>query len=112
MEDKAVRRASKKAWLDPMFDEDSSDEDDYSFPPPDATKSSWTSQAELARPSRTPDAHPAADDTETVLVTAAPVSVGSALRKNADGSIANPKVLPKRNKGSKVSEISLKLLLG
>ena len=104
MEDKKVRRASKKARLNPMVDEDSSDEEDYSFSLGDAMKPSCASQAEWTKPLRMPNMHFVANDTEGAHVAAAPISVGSALRKNVDGSIATPKVLPKRNKGSKVNE--------
>jgi len=98
-----------------MVDEDSADEEDYSFPLPDATEPSHTSQAERTRRSRTPDVDmDAVTPTygRTTSVTSAPPSVGSALRKNANGSIATPKVLPKRDKGSKVGEDSLSLTLG
>jgi hypothetical protein len=42
--------------------------------------------------------------THAVSAMTAPASAGSALRRNTDGSVAAPKVLPKRNKGSKVSK--------
>lgn len=114
LEDKEVRRVSKRANLDPMIDEDSSDEEDYSLLPADVTKPSRNSQVEQTRPSRTPDVHSSTEGTEVALVpatkghttsvTTAPASVGSALRKNADGSVAVPKILPKRNKGMKVNK--------
>lgn len=110
-EDKEVWRASKKARLDPMIDQDSGDED-YNIPPADVTQQSRTSPADQTRRSRTPCVRSAAEDTRaspipttsvlTALVTAAPAPVGSALRKNADGSVAARKILPKRNKASKV----------
>jgi len=113
-EDKEVRRVSKKAKLDPMIDEDSSDGEGYDFPLGDIMKPSRTSPAKQTRRSRTPDVHPEVEDTEatsvpatagrTASVTAAPASVGSALLKNADGRAATPRVLPKRNKGSKVDK--------
>ena len=100
VEDKQVRRVAKKTRLDPMIDEDSDEEEDCSFPSADATEPSHTFQTERPRRPRTPDTCPVAEGTETI-----PAFVGSALRKNADGSIATPKVLPKRNKGSKVVEL-------
>ena len=102
-EDKEVRRASKKVKLDPMIDEDSGDEEGYIIPLADVTKPPRVSQT---RQSRASDVHSVADDTEAVslLVTVAPASVGSALRKSADGSVAAPKMLPKRNKSSKVKK--------
>ena len=116
LEDKVVRRASKKVRLDPMIDEDSGDEEDYDSPPADDTKPFRASQAEQARRSRVPDVYPVDEDTEAVSalaitgrklsVTTAPPPVGSALRKGANGSVAVPKVLPKRNKDSKVKEAS------
>ena len=107
LEDKQVRRASRKTRLDPMVDEDSAGEEDYSFSLADATDPSHTSQPERMRRSRTPDVD---QDSVTPVngratsVTSAPASVGSALRKNADGRVVTPKVLPKRDKGSKVGE--------
>ena len=110
-----IRRASKRAKLDPMIDEDSEEDDSISLA--DVSKPSRTAQAEQTRRSRTPDIRSVAEDTKavsvlaikdrTVLVTTAPAFVGSALRKNMDGSVATPKVLPKRNKDSKVSETPL-----
>ena len=108
LEDKEVWRASKKTRLDPMIDQDSGDEEDYNIPPAGVTQQSRTSPADQTRRSRTPCVRSAAEDTRTspipatsaltALVTAAPASVGSALRKNADGSVAARKILPKRNK--------------
>lgn len=115
LEDKQVRRASRKTKLDPMVDEDSADEEDYSFPPQDATEPSHTSQAERTRQSRTSDVdEDAATPTNgrTTSFTSVPASVGSALRKNANGSATTPKVLPKRDKGSKVGETMLRVILG
>jgi hypothetical protein len=105
-----VRRASKRAKLDPMIDEDSEEDDGVSLA--DITKPSRTSKAEQTRRSRTPDVRSVAEDTETALVITAPAFVGSALRKNMDGSVATPKVLPKRNKDSKVSETPVRLISG
>jgi len=114
LEDKEVRRVSKKAKFGPTIDEDSGDEEDYDLPPADITKPSRTSRAELGERPRASDADSVTGDTEavpvavtkgrTLLITTGPASVGSALRKNADGSVAALKVLPKRNKGSKVKE--------
>ena len=114
LEDKEVRRVSKKTKLDPMIDEDSGDEEDYDFPLAGFPKPSHTSQAERTRRSRTPNPNSAAEETEavsvsatagcTASVTTAPPSVGSALRKGADGRVATPRVLPKRDKGSKVEK--------
>lgn len=111
-EDKEVRRISKKTNINSMIDEDY-----HYFPPPDLTKSYRTSPEERARRSRTPDIRFVTGDAEattvpviqeyTASVTIAPASVGSALRRNADGSIAAAKVLPKRKKGSKVNETIL-----
>jgi len=113
LEDKEVWRVSEKARLDPMIDEDSGDEEDYNFPPAGVTQKSRTSPADQVRRSRTQDVHSSAEDTEAAQipatmvlmasVTAAPTSVGSALRKNADGSVGARKILPKRNKSSKVN---------
>ncbi|KAF9783494.1 P-loop containing nucleoside triphosphate hydrolase protein [Thelephora terrestris] len=96
-EDKEVRRISKKTKLDPMIDEDSGDEDHSYLPEP--TKSSRASPEEQTRRSGTPDVRSVF---ERIEPPAAPVSVGSALRKNTDGSVSAPKVLAKRNKGSKL----------
>ena len=95
-----------------MIDEDSGDED-YNFPPPDITKPSRTSLAEQTRRSRTPGVHSAVEDPEaasapttnglTAPITSDPASAGGALRRYPDGSVATPKILPKRNKGSKVN---------
>lgn len=96
-----------------MIGEDSGDEEDCDLST-GVTKPSRTSRAQQTRRSKTPDVHSAAeDDTEvtsvpaskgrTMSVIAAPASLGSALRKNADGSVATPKILPKRNQGSKVN---------
>ena len=113
LEDKEVWRVSEKARLDPMIDEDSGDEEDYNFPPAGVTQQSRTSPADQIRRSRAPDVHSAAEDTEAApipaakvvmaSVTAAPASVGSALRKNADGSVGARKILPKRNRSLKVN---------
>jgi hypothetical protein len=111
-EDKKVRMISKKANLDSIIDDDSGDEEYYPSLLADLTKSSCTLPEEQERRSRTPDVRPIASDTETMPVPAthavksmtAPASVGSALRRNTDGSVAAPKVLPKRNEGSKVSK--------
>ena len=97
-EDKEVRRSSKKAKLEPMIDEDSGDED-YSLlleptKPSRASPEEQTSQ-------RTPDIRSVIEDTKAGVT---PASVGSVLRKNADGSVAAPKLLPKRNKGSKIKQ--------
>lgn len=115
-EDKEVRRISKKANLDPMIDDESDEEEDYHSPLTDLTKSSRTSLEEQASRSGTPDLRSVAGDTEATSIPAAqentesgvfaPTSVGSALRRNMDGSIAVPKILPKRNKGSKVKNPS------
>jgi hypothetical protein len=104
-EDKEVRRISKKANLDPMIDEDSGDEEYRYSPLPDLTRSSRTPPEEQGRRSRTPNIRSVPDDTEVALATTAPASVGSALRRNVDGSVAAPKLLPRRNKGSKVNSI-------
>ena len=118
LEDKEVRRASRKARLDPVVDEDSADEEDYDFPLDDVTKPSRTPQAERTSRPRTPDVRSVDEDSvtgingRTTAVTVAPASVGSALRKNANGGIATPKLLPKRNKDSKVGETTLRLALG
>jgi len=121
-EDKEVRRVSKKARLDPMINEDSGDGEDSDFALADVMKPSLTPPAKQTRRSRTPDVHSEAEDTEAMsvpastgrkaLVTAAPASVGSALRKNADGKVATPKILPKRDKGSKVNETPSYLTIG
>ena len=115
LEDKQVRRASGRTGLDPMVDNDSADEEDYSFPLADATELSHASRAERTRRSRTPDVDEDAVtpiDGWTTSVTSTPASVGSALRKNANGNVATPKVLPKRDKGSKVGETPLWLTSG
>jgi hypothetical protein len=114
LEDKVIRRASKRAKLDPMIDEDSGDEEDDDFPLTDVADPSRTSQGERTRRSRTPDIRFVAEDAEAASVpetggpmasvTTAPAFVGSALRKNGDGSVATPKVMPKRNKDSKVNK--------
>ena len=121
LEDKEVRRVSRKVKLDPMIDEDSVDED-YDFLLEGATKPFPTFQAEQTRLLGTPDIHSPTGDTETTFTstikgsitsaTTAPTSLGSALRKNADGSIAAPKVLSKRNKGQKVGRTPLYLTIG
>lgn len=112
-EDKAVRRISK-ANLDPMIDEDTDDEEYHHSPLVDLTKPFRTSSEEYTRRSGTSDVHSLAGDDEVAPVTATlgltatavtfPASVGSALRKNADGNVAVPKVLPKRIKGLKVNK--------
>ena len=112
LEDKEVWRVSEKARLDPVIDE-ASDDEDYNCPPAGITQQSRVSSPDQTRRSRTPDVHSAAEDTEAALipatkvltasVAAAPASVGSALRKNADGSVGARKILPKRNKGLKVN---------
>jgi len=108
LEDREVRRVSKRTKLDPMIDEDSGDED-YNSPPADVTNPPRASP-EQTRQLRTPDINPAVEDPEALAtkelpasVTAVPTSAGSALRRYADGSVAAPKMLPKRNKGSKVN---------
>lgn len=113
LEDKEVRRISK-AKIDPVIDEDSGDEEDYNFPAADSTKQSRASPPEQIRRSRTPDPHSAAEDTEaasipatkglTASAKAVTASVGSALRRNPDGSVAARMILPKRNKRSKVNK--------
>lgn len=112
-EDKEVRRISKKANLDPMTDEGSVDEE-YDCSPADLTKISHTPPEEEARRPNTAGIRSVAGGAEpmpvpvtqdhSVSVITAPSSAGSALRRDADGSLAAPKVLPKRNKGSKVNE--------
>ena len=97
-EDKEVRRISKKAKLDPMIDEDSGDEDYSLLLEP--TKPSRASPEEQ-KSRRTPDIRSVIEDTKAGVT---PASVGSALRKNADGSVVAPKLLAKRNKGSKVKQ--------
>ena len=100
--------------------EDSGDED-YSFPAAGVTKQSPTSQTERTRRSRAPDTPSTTGDARasptpatkelTAPVEAASASVGSALRRNPDGSVAVRKVLPKRNKSSKVNKLHPRLLL-
>ena len=108
-EDKEVRRISKRVKLDPMIDEDSDDKEDYHTSLQDPTKPSYTPSDEQTRRSRTPVARSVAEDTEIPATqgqmgsaAAVSVSVGSALRRDADGSVVAPKVLPKRNKCAKV----------
>lgn len=109
-EDKEIRRISKKVNLDPMIDEDSDGEEYLHSSPADLVKSSRASPKEQARRPRTLDLPSAACGTKAALVPATrehtPVtaSVGSALRRNVDGNITAPKILPKRNKGSKVNQ--------
>ena len=108
-EDTEVRRISKRMKLDPMIDEDNSDEEDYHTSLQDLTKLSYTHSDEQTRRSRTPVARSVAEDTEIPATegqigsaAAVSASVGSALRRDADGSVVAPKVLPKRNKCAKV----------
>lgn len=110
-EDKEVRRISKKVRLDPMIDEDSGDEEDHHSPPSDLANSPSAPPEWHKGPSRTLDPHPVDENagialvpTSVASITAVPIPVGSALRKNADGSVVAPKLLPKRNKGAKVNE--------
>ena len=115
LEDRNVRRASRKARLDPMVGEDSADEEGYNSTLEDAIEPSSASLVERTVRPGTPDFDDdavTAIDGRTTSVTPAPVSVGSALRRNTNGSVATPKVLPKRNKGSKVRETTLQLTLG
>lgn len=103
-----------------MIDEDSSSEGCDSSPP-ELTKVPRAPPERQTRRSMTPDDHSVTErvDSASVLVTTkgamsalvAP-PVGSALRKNADGSIAAPKVLPKRNKDSKVKVTLFYLITG
>ena len=108
-EHKEVRRISKKADLDPMIDEDSDGEEYHHSPLVDLKVSSCTLPEEQERRPRTPDTRSVVGDTQDASVMTSPTFVGSALRRNVDGSVAAPKVLPKRNKGSKVN-VTLQLL--
>lgn len=111
-EDKEVRRISKRANLDPMIDEDSGDEEYPHSPLPNLTIQPRPIPEEQERRSRPPDIRSSLGDTQAASVTTVPTSVGSALRRNADGSVAAPKSLPKRNKGSKVNQTIYYLIIG